>query len=145
TSPNEHVGDGARCPAEAWWRFGLDILHVRVNYLPPVDVFEALADPTRRRVVQLLGARPHRAGELAQATGMSQPAMSRHLKILLTSGIVGDERVPEDAGVRLFKLQPEPLIALQAFLDQLQAEWRTQLRSFKRHVEAKPGWQPCPR
>jgi DNA-binding transcriptional ArsR family regulator len=103
-----------------------------------VDVFEALADPTRRRVVQLLGARPHRAGELAQATGMSQPAMSRHLKILLTSGIVEDERVPEDARVRLFKLQPEPLIALQAFLDQLQAEWRTQLRSFKRHVETKP-------
>ena len=68
---------------------------------------------------------------------MSQPAMSRHLKILLTSGIVEDERA-EDARVRLFKLQPEPLIALQAFLDQLQAEWRTQLRSFKRHVETKP-------
>jgi DNA-binding transcriptional ArsR family regulator len=109
-----------------------------MNYLPLVDVFAALADPTRRRVVQLLGTRPHRAGELAQATGMSQPAMSRHLKILLTSGIVEDERVPEDARVRLFKLQPESLIAVQAFLDQLQAEWRTQLHSFKRHVETKP-------
>ena len=61
--------------------------------------------------------------------------MSRHLKILLTSGIVEDERVPEDARVRLFKLQPESLVAVQAFLDQLQAEWRIQLRSFKRHVE----------
>lgn len=100
-----------------------------------MDVFEVLADPTRRQVVQLLGRRPHRAGELAEATGMSQPAMSRHLKILLTSGIVEDERVPEDARVRLFKLQPESLVAVQAFLDQLQAEWRTQLRSFKRHVE----------
>jgi DNA-binding transcriptional ArsR family regulator len=102
-----------------------------------MDVFEALADPTRRRVVQLLGARPHRAGELAEATGMSPPAMSRHLKILLTSGIVDDERVPEDARVRLFKLQPDSLVGVQAFLDQLQAEWRTQLRSFKRHVEGK--------
>jgi DNA-binding transcriptional ArsR family regulator len=102
-----------------------------------VDVFEALADPTRRHVVQLLGKRPHRAGELADAIGMSQPAMSRHLKILLTSGIVEDERVPEDARVRLFKLQPESLVALQTFLDQLQAEWRTQLRSFERHVERK--------
>jgi len=100
-----------------------------------VDVFAALADPTRRQVMQLLGTRPHRAGELAHATGMSQPAMSRHLKILLTSGIVADERVPEDARVRLFKLQPESLVAVQAFLDQLQAEWRTQLRSFKQHVE----------
>jgi DNA-binding transcriptional ArsR family regulator len=102
-----------------------------------VDVFEVLADPTRRQVVQLLGKRPHRAGELAEATGMSQPAMSRHLRILLGSGIVEDERVPEDARVRLFKLQPDSLVAVQAFLDQLQAEWHTQLRSFKRHVEGK--------
>ena len=103
-----------------------------------MDVFEALADPTRRRVVQLLGTRPHRAGELADATSMSQPAMSRHLKILLTSGIVEDERVPEDARVRMFKLQPESLVAVQAFLDQLQAEWHTQLHAFKRHVERRP-------
>jgi DNA-binding transcriptional ArsR family regulator len=100
-----------------------------------VDVFEALADPTRRRVVQLLGQRPHRAGELAEVTGVSQPAMSRHLKILLTSGIVADERVAEDARVRLFKLQPDSLVGVQAFLDQLQAEWRGQLHSFKRHME----------
>jgi len=103
-----------------------------------VDVFEVLADPTRRRVVRLLGVRPHRAGELAGATGMSQPAMSRHLKILVASGIIEDARIPEDARVRVFKLQPEPLGEVQAFLDQLQAEWRTQLRSFKRHVEEKP-------
>lgn len=102
-----------------------------------MDVFEALADPTRRRVVQLLGTRPHRAGELAEATGTSQPAMSRHLKILLTSGMVKDARVPEDARIRLFSLEPESLVVVQAFLDQLQAEWRTQLRSFKRHVERK--------
>ena len=104
-------------------------------------MFEALSDPTRRQVVQLLGKRPHRAGELARATGVSQPAMSRHLKILLTSGIIEDERVPDDARVRLFKLQPGPLVAVQAFLDQLQAEWRAQLRSFKRHVERKSRWQ----
>lgn len=102
-----------------------------------MDVFEALADPTRRKVVQLVGARPHRAGELAEATGMSAPALSRHLKILLTSGILEDERVPDDARVRVFKLQPDSLVAVQAFLDQLQAEWRDQLRSFKKHVEAK--------
>lgn len=100
-----------------------------------MDVFEALADPTRRHVVQLLGTRPHRAGELADATGTSRPAMSRHLKLLLTAGIVEDERIPDDARVRLFRLQPDSLAAVQAFLDQLQAEWRTQLRSFQAHVE----------
>ena len=100
-----------------------------------VDVFAALADPTRREVVQLLGGRPHRAGELADATGTSPSAMSRHLRILLTAGIVEDERVPEDARVRMFRLRPESLVAVQAFLDQLQAEWRAQLRSFRDHVE----------
>lgn len=113
------------------------MLHVIVNYYHIVDVFEALADPTRREVLQLLGSRPHRAGELADATGMSPPAMSRHLKVLLGAGIVEDERVPEDARVRVFKLRPESLAAVQAYLDQLQMEWRQQLRSFKRHVEAR--------
>lgn len=100
-------------------------------------MFEALADPTRRQVVQLLSTRPHRAGELAEEAGASPPAMSRHLKLLLEAGIVEDERVAEDARVRLFKLRPESLVAVQAFLDQLHAEWRDQLRSFKRHVEGK--------
>jgi DNA-binding transcriptional ArsR family regulator len=102
-----------------------------------VDVFEALADPTRRQVIQLLGSRPRRAGELAAEAGASAPAMSRHLKILLDASIVEDERIHEDARVRLFKLRPNSLMAVQAYLDQLQAEWREQLRSFKRHVEAK--------
>ena len=102
-----------------------------------MDVFEALADPRRRQVVQLLSARPRRAGELADAAGMSAPAMSRHLKTLLDTGIVEDERVPDDARLRVFKLRPQSLVAVQAFLDQLQAEWNTQLRSFKQHVEAK--------
>ena len=115
----------------------VDILHAIVNYSQQMDVFEALADPTRRHVVQLLGNRPHRAGELAEATGMSPPALSRHLKVLLTTGIVHDERVAEDARVRVFRLQPESLVAVQAFLDQLQAEWRTQLRAFKRHAEGR--------
>jgi DNA-binding transcriptional ArsR family regulator len=102
-----------------------------------VDVFEALADPTRRQVIQLLGRRPRRAGELAGEVGASAPAMSRHLKILLDASIVEDERIHEDARVRLFKLRPNSLVAVQAYLDQLQAEWREQLRLFKRHVEGK--------
>ena len=102
-----------------------------------MDVFEALADPTRRQVVQLLGSRPHRAGELAEAAGMSAPAMSRHLKVLLESGIVQDHRVPDDARLRIFELRPQSLVAVQAYLDQLQAEWNVQLRAFKRHVEGK--------
>jgi DNA-binding transcriptional ArsR family regulator len=100
-------------------------------------VFAALADPTRRRVVELLGDRPRRAGELAAAAGTSAPVMSRHLRILLASGVVADERVPADARLRVFRLQHEPVLALQAWLDQLQAHWNEQLGSFQHYVEQK--------
>ena len=98
-------------------------------------MLQALADPTRLGVVQLLSSGPRRAGELAQAAGLSSPAMSKHLRVLLRAGVVADERTPEDARVRLFRLREEPVVALQAWLDQIQAQWDEQLRSFKRHVE----------
>ncbi len=98
-------------------------------------LFEALADPTRREVVQLLSQGPHRAGEIAGSAGMSGPAMSRHLRVLLQAGIVADERPPGDARVRVFRLRPESIAAIQAWLDQVRAHWDEQLRSFKRHVE----------
>jgi DNA-binding transcriptional ArsR family regulator len=100
-------------------------------------VFAVLADPTRRAVVQHLGERPYRAGELASALGTSAPVMSRHLRVLLQAGLVTDERVPDDARVRVFRLQPEHLVAVQAWLDQVQAHWTEQLGSFKRHVEQR--------
>ncbi|TWD84877.1 ArsR family transcriptional regulator [Kribbella amoyensis] len=100
-------------------------------------VFEVLADPTRRQVVQLLGAGPRRAGELASAAGVSPPAMSRHLRILLSAQVIADERVPDDARVRVFRLRPEPVVAVQAWLDQVQAHWQEQLGAFKQHVEQR--------
>jgi DNA-binding transcriptional ArsR family regulator len=98
-------------------------------------LFEVLGDPTRREVVRLLGAHPRRAGELARATGVSAPVISRHLRILLAAGVVADERVPGDARLRVFHLRREPIVALRAWLDQLQAQWTEQLGSFKRYVE----------
>ena len=98
---------------------------------------QALADPTRLAVVERLSAGPQRAGELAAAAGLSAPAMSKHLRVLLRAGVVGDERSPEDARVRVFRLRPEPVVGLRAWLDQLQATWDEQLRSFKRHVEGE--------
>jgi DNA-binding transcriptional ArsR family regulator len=101
------------------------------------NVFVALADPTRRRVVELLGDRERRAGELAAAAGTSAPVMSRHLRILLEAGLVADQRVPGDARLRVFRLRREPVLALQAWLDQLQAHWNEQLGAFKSYVEEK--------
>ena len=100
-------------------------------------VLHAFADPTRREVVSLLSGGPRRAGELAAACGVSAPAMSKHLRVLLDAGVVADSRVAEDARVRVFRMRPESVLAIQAWLDQLQAHWDEQLTSFKRHVEAK--------
>ena len=100
-------------------------------------LFVALADPTRRRVVELLGEQPRRAGELSAAAGTSAPVMSRHLRILLEAGLVADERVPDDARLRVFRLRREPVLALEAWLDQLQAHWNEQVGAFKRYVEEK--------
>lgn len=101
------------------------------------QVFEALADPTRRIIIELLGEGPRRAGELAAAAGTSPPTMSRHLRVLLDAGVVADERPPGDARVRVFRLRPESMTAVQAWLDQIQAHWNEQLQSFKRHVEKR--------
>ena len=100
-------------------------------------LLQALADPTRLGVVQLLSEGPRRAGELAAEAGVSPPAMSKHLRVLLEAGVVVDERPPGDARVRVFRLRPESVVGLQAWLDQLQAQWNDQLRSFKQHVERK--------
>ncbi len=85
-------------------------------------VLEALGDPTRRHVVRLLGNGPLRAGELAEATGTGAPAMSRHLKVLLDVGIIADGRMERDARARVFSLQPDSLMVVQAWLDQVNAQ-----------------------
>jgi len=100
-------------------------------------VLAALAEPTRLGVVQLLSSGPRRAGELADAFGTSAPTMSKHLRVLLRAGVVTDERPADDARARVFRVRPESVVALRAWLDQLQALWDEQLRSFKRHVEGE--------
>ena len=94
----------------------------------------ALADPTRRRVVELLRERPRRAGELASAFGASAPAMSRHLRVLRTRGLVEEEGVDGDARVRLYRLRREPFDALSLWLRELESFWSDQLESFGAHV-----------
>ena len=101
------------------------------------STLRALADPARLRVIELLSESPRRAGELANDVGLTPPAMSRHLRVLLEAGIVVDERRHEDARVRIFRLRGESVEAVQAWLDQVQAHWAEQLASFKAHVERR--------
>lgn len=101
------------------------------------QTFTALADPTRRRVVDLLGKRPHRAGEIASAFGMSRPAMSRHLRVLRTTGLVEERRDAGDARARIYQLRPEPITELHAWVTDVQGFWEDQLASFAAHTERK--------
>ncbi|HEV3282150.1 MAG TPA: metalloregulator ArsR/SmtB family transcription factor [Acidimicrobiales bacterium] len=105
--------------------------------IPVERFFGALADPTRRCVVELLGSGPRRAGELAAEAGTNAPTMSRHLRVLLQAGIVADHRTSDDARARVFSLRPEPVAAIEAWLDQVKAHWDEQLGSYQRHVERK--------
>jgi DNA-binding transcriptional ArsR family regulator len=95
----------------------------------------ALADPHRRRVVDLLRERPRRAGELAEAVGLTPPAMSRHLRALRQSGLVEESHPEFDARVRVYALRPGPMEELKAWLEMAETHWGDQLSALKTHVE----------
>jgi len=95
----------------------------------------ALGDPTRRRVIELLQGGPQRASDLADGTGMSRQATSRHLKVLSASGLVDVELDEADGRGRVYRLRSDRLAALRAWLDQVQAGHAEQLAAFKRHAD----------
>lgn len=102
----------------------------------------ALADPTRRQVIDLLRREPRRASDLADAVGASRPAMSRHLRVLRKTGLVetihGDEHAEDgDARERVYQLRHEPFQTLREWLEEVEAFWTVELQSFKDHVERK--------
>ena len=82
-------------------------------------VIEALGDPVRRQVVTLLSGGPRRAGEIAAEIGMSAPATSRHLRVLLQALVIEDERIDADARARVFRLRPQSITAARAWLDEI--------------------------
>lgn len=104
-----------------------------MNYLD--ETMTALADPARRRTIEVLGAGPRRASDLAVAAGMSRPAMSRHLRRLRASGLVEVAISPADAREHVYALREDRLVALQAWIDQVRASWNDQLDRFQAHVE----------
>jgi DNA-binding transcriptional ArsR family regulator len=95
----------------------------------------ALADPTRRRVVDLLRRKPQRAGDLAAALEVSPPRLSRHLRILRKSGLIEDSGVDHDARVSLYRLKPEPFETLKDWLQEVESFWTMELAAFKAHAE----------
>jgi DNA-binding transcriptional ArsR family regulator len=101
-------------------------------------LLHALADPHRRRTIELLGERPLRAGELAHALDLAPPAISRHLKVLKQSGMVEESHPEFDARVRIYSLSDGALRELKDWLAQTEALWSRQLAALKAHIERKP-------
>ncbi|MFT3695112.1 MAG: metalloregulator ArsR/SmtB family transcription factor [Kofleriaceae bacterium] len=98
--------------------------------------FGALADPTRRSVVELLRAKPRRASDLADELGASRPLMSKHLKILRSSGLVETSH-EDDARFRVYSLRREQFDELQSWIEETQRFWETQLDAFAAHVKRR--------
>jgi DNA-binding transcriptional ArsR family regulator len=97
-----------------------------------MPVFDVLAEPNRRQILDLLrdGERP--VGELVAQLGVSQPAVSKHLRILREAGLV---EVRGDAQRRLYRVRPEPLQAIDEWLAPYRQLWSERLDALERHLE----------
>lgn len=96
--------------------------------------FNALADPTRRAVLDLLRRGRQPAGQIAQAFPVSRPAISKHLRLLRRAHLVNEHR---EGRHRFYRLNPEPLRAVDSWLEQYRAFWATSLNNLKSFVEAE--------
>jgi DNA-binding transcriptional ArsR family regulator len=101
-------------------------------------IFSALADPTRRSVIDLLRERPRRAGELASALSLEPAALSRHLRLLRRSGLIIDEHPEHDARIRLYQLRRDAFTDLRGWLDEVEAFWTVQLTAFSDYIDGNP-------
>lgn len=98
------------------------------------NAFNALADPTRRAVLDLLRAGRRPAGEIARAFPVSRPAISKHLRILRRAHLVEERR---EGRHRMYQLNPEPLKAVDSWLEQYRQFWTASLNNLKAFVEAE--------
>jgi DNA-binding transcriptional ArsR family regulator len=97
----------------------------------------ALADPNRRRTIEILGKAPRSAGDLAAALRLPPPTMSRHLRVLKMSGLVEEAHPGFDARVRIYSLKAGAMSSLKEWLASTEAMWTHQLAAFKEHVEKR--------
>lgn len=96
-----------------------------------MSTFAALAEPNRRHMLDLLNAGPRTVGMLVEALGLSQPAVSKHLRILKEAGLVG---VRPDGQRRWYEIEPEPLAELDEWLAPYRKAWAHRLDLLERHL-----------
>jgi DNA-binding transcriptional ArsR family regulator len=99
------------------------------------STFEVVAEPRRREILDLLRDAERPVGELVDRLALTQPAVSKHLKLLRDAGLV---EVRVDAQRRFYRLTPEPLAELDAWLAPYRALWGDSLGALERHLDTMP-------
>ena len=97
-----------------------------------MSVFDVVAEPNRRRILDLLSESESPVGELVASLELSQPAVSKHLRILREAGLV---EVRGDAQRRLYRVRPEPLRTIDEWLTPYRRMWAGRLDDLARHLE----------
>jgi DNA-binding transcriptional ArsR family regulator len=100
------------------------------------SIFEVVAEPTRRRILDLLLAGESSVGELVSGLAISQPAVSRHLRVLREAGLVSSRT---DAQRRLYSIDAAPLAELDAWLDPYRRLWAGRLDRLSAHLDSMTG------
>lgn len=103
------------------------------------SAFAVLAEPARRRILDLLRERPLSVNQLVDQLGLSQPGTSKHLRVLRHAGLVSVRR---DAQRRMYALRPEPLAEVDAWLAPYRQFWDERFDALSRHLDAMPAVAP---
>ena len=98
-------------------------------------MFEVVAEPNRRRILDLLRERQCPVGDLVEKLGISQPAVSKHLRVLREAGLV---EVTADAQRRLYRVRAEPLREIDEWLTPYRKAWRKRIDALERHLDEMP-------
>ena len=104
-------------------------------FTPVTTALDVLADPTRRRILDLLLTGPQPVGELTTRLGISQPGTSKHLRVLREAGLVDVRR---DAQRRWYELRAEPLADLDAWLAPYRRLWSDAFDALEQHLDDNP-------
>lgn len=99
-------------------------------------IFEVLAEESRRHILDLLAQRERRVGELVDVLSLSQPAVSKHLKVLREAGLVQSRT---EAQRRIYRVSSEPLREIDAWLAPYRRQWAGRLNALERHLEIMEG------
>lgn len=96
------------------------------------DVFRAIADPTRRQILDRLRRGPVAVNALAEGFEQSRPAVSKHLRVLRNAGLVSEARAGRE---RVYRIEPRPLRKVLGWIEGYRAMWQVNLGNLKRYLE----------